>query len=245
MNAYAGLAGQYDAFTGDIPYEEFADLYEQLFSTRGKRPRVLLDLACGTGCFSRRFAKDGVSVIAADSSSEMLSIAASKESKDILYICQKAQELELYGTVDGAICCLDSLNHITDYGDFCTALKRVSMFLEKDRLFIFDVNTPFKHREVLGSNTIVKEEENAVCVWQNELSDDERTVNIYLDIFKEEENGLYSRSFDFITERAYTESEIEKALSDANLKTLEIFGEFTFEAPSPDCERAVYITKKI
>jgi hypothetical protein len=32
----------------------------------------------------------------------------------ILFLCQKAEELDLYGTVDGAICCLDSLNHITD-----------------------------------------------------------------------------------------------------------------------------------
>ena len=242
---YEKLSEVYEILNADAQYDKRYDYLKELFKKFDRMPKLLLDLACGTGCFSRRFAKDGVSVIAADSSPEMLSIAASKESKNILYICQKAQELELYGTVDGAICCLDSLNHITDYGDFCTALKRVSMFLEEDRLFIFDVNTPFKHRVVLGSNTIVKEEENAMCVWQNELSDDERTVNIYLDIFKEEENGLYSRSFDFITERAYTESEIEKALSDANLKTLEIFGEFTFEAPSPDCERAVYITKKI
>ena len=242
---YEELSEVYEILNADAQYDKRYDYLKELFKKFDRMPKLLLDLACGTGSFSRRFAKDGVSVIAADSSPEMLSIAATKESKDILYICQKAQELELYGTVDGAICCLDSLNHITDYGDFCTALKRVSMFLEKDRLFIFDVNTPFKHREVLGSNTIIKEEENAVCVWQNELSDDEMTVNIYLDIFKKEENGLYSRSFDFITERAYTESEIEKALSDANLKTLEIFGEFTFEAPSPDCERAVYITKKI
>lgn len=242
---YEELSNVYDILTADAQYDKRYSYLKELFERFDRMPTLLLDLACGTGSFSRRFANDGVSVIGADSSPEMLSVAASKACKDILYICQKAQELELYGTVDGAICCLDSLNHITDYGDFCTALKRVSMFLEEDRLFIFDVNTPFKHRELLGNNTIVKEEENAVCIWQNELLNDEKTVNIYLDIFKEEENGLYSRSFDFITERAYTESEIEKALSDANLKTLEIFGEFTFEAPSSDCERAVYITKKI
>lgn len=242
---YEELSNVYDILTADAQYDKRYSYLKELFERFDRMPTLLLDLACGTGSFSRRFANDGVSVIGADSSPEMLSVAASKACKDILYICQKAQELELYGTVDGAICCLDSLNHITDYGDFCTALKRVSMFLEEDRLFIFDVNTPFKHRELLGNNTIVKEEENAVCIWQNELLNDEKTVNIYLDIFKEEENGLYSRSFDFITERAYTESEIEKALSDANLKTLEIFGEFTYEKPSSDCERAVYITKKI
>lgn len=242
---YEELSNVYDILTADAQYDKRYDYLKELFERFDRMPTLLLDLACGTGSFSRRFANDGVSVIGADSSPEMLSVAASKACKDILYICQKAQELELYGTVDGAICCLDSLNHITDYGDFCTALKRVSMFLEEDRLFIFDVNTPFKHRELLGNNTIVKEEENAVCIWQNELLNDEKTVNIYLDLFKEEENGLYSRSFDFITERAYTEDEIENALNEANLKKIEIFGEFTYEKPSFDCERAVYITKKI
>lgn len=242
---YEELSNVYDILTADAQYDKRYSYLKELFKKFDRMPKLLLDLACGTGSFSRRFANDGVSVIGADSSPEMLSIAASKDCKDILYICQKAQELELYGTVDGAICCLDSLNHITDYGDFCTALKKVSMFLEKDRLFIFDVNTLFKHREVLGNNTIVKEEENAVCIWQNELLNDEKTVNIYLDLFKEEENGLYSRSFDFINERAYTEDEIENALNEANLKKIEIFGEFTYEKPSFDCERAVYITKKI
>lgn len=242
---YEELSNVYDILTADAQYDKRYSYLKELFERFDRMPTLLLDLACGTGSFSRRFANDGVSVIGADSSPEMLSIAASKACKDILYICQKAQELELYGTVDGAICCLDSLNHITDYGDFCTALKKVSMFLEKDRLFIFDVNTLFKHREVLGNNTIVKEEENAVCIWQNELLNDEKTVNIYLDLFKEEENGLYSRSFDFINERAYTEDEIENALNEANLKKIEIFGEFTYEKPSFDCERAVYITKKI
>ena len=242
---YEELSNVYDILTADAQYDKRYSYLKELFERFDRMPTLLLDLACGTGSFSRRFANDGVSVIGADSSPEMLSVAASKACKDILYICQKAQELELYGTVDGAICCLDSLNHITDYGDFCTALKKVSMFLEKDRLFIFDVNTLFKHREVLGNNTIVKEEENAVCIWQNELLNDEKTVNIYLDLFKEEENGLYSRSFDFITERAYTEDEIENALNEANLKKIEIFGEFTYEKPSFDCERAVYITKKI
>jgi ubiquinone/menaquinone biosynthesis C-methylase UbiE len=87
-----------------------------------------------------------------------LSVAREKSAEqgnDVLYLCQDAAKLDLYGTVDGAICCLDSLNHITDYDKFCEAVSRVSLFLEKDRLFIFDVNTVYKHKEVLGNNTFV------------------------------------------------------------------------------------------
>ena len=143
---YEELSNVYDILTADAQYDKRYSYLKELFERFDRMPTLLLDLACGTGSFSRRFANDGVSVIGADSSPEMLSIAASKDCRNILYICQKAQELELYGTVDGAICCLDSLNHITDYGDFCTALKKVSMFLEKDRLFIFDVNRSEERR---------------------------------------------------------------------------------------------------
>jgi ubiquinone/menaquinone biosynthesis C-methylase UbiE len=91
----------------------------------------MLDLACGTGEFSNHFAQKGVSVIGVDISYDMLSVAREKTAEagnDILYLCQDAAELDLYGTIDGAICCLDSLNHITDYEKFCKALERVSLF---------------------------------------------------------------------------------------------------------------------
>ena len=42
--AYSGLAGCYDQFTGDVPYSEFADFYEGVFAARGEKPSLLLDL---------------------------------------------------------------------------------------------------------------------------------------------------------------------------------------------------------
>ena len=217
---YNDFAAVYDELTENVDYESRTGYLCSLFENFDKMPTLLLDLACGTGNFSNCFSKRGVSVIGVDMSYDMLSEAREKSAEqglDVMYLCQDAAELDLYGTVDGAICCLDSLNHITDYDRFCKAIARVSLFLEKDRLFIFDVNTPYKHKEILGNNTFVVENENVYCVWQNEYTEQNNTVEINLDFFTSD-GDVYYRTSESFCERAYTPNEINSAVVNAGLK---------------------------
>lgn len=243
---YNEFAYSYDALMTDVDYKKRTDYICSLFKTFDHTPTLMLDLACGTGEFSNRFAKKGVSVIGVDISYDMLSVAREKSAdagNDILYLCQDAAELDLYGTIDGAICCLDSLNHITDYERFCKAIARVSLFLEKDRLFIFDLNTPYKHREVLGNNTFVVETCDVYCVWQNEYKDN-NTVEISLDLFTPNGNG-YCRSSESFCERAYNDDEIKAALQKAGLKIEAVYEEMTQNTPTDTTQRVVYVTRKV
>ena len=169
----------------------------------------------------------GAEVIGVDMSEEMLAEArrnSAERGTDILFLCQKAEELDLYGTVDGAICCLDSLNHITDYKKLCAAINRISLFLEEDRLFIFDVNTVFKHKSILADNTFVIEDGGVYCVWQNETDRNTLITDITLDFFTEE-NGVYLRSGEEFSERAYTSEELENAILSAGLKTVAVYAD--------------------
>lgn len=244
---YNDFAYSYDALMTDVDYDKRTEYLCSLFKKFDRLPTLMLDLACGTGEFSNRFAKMGVSVIGVDISYDMLSIAREKtaqQGNDILYLCQDAANLDLYGTVDGAICCLDSLNHITNYNDFCTAIARVSLFLEKDRLFIFDVNTVYKHSEVLADKTFVIDTDNVYCVWQNGYSKNDNTVEINLDFFTREGNG-YTRTSESFFERAYTSDEIENALKKAGLKTEAVFEELTQNPPNKTTQRVVYVTRKV
>lgn len=243
---YSEFAYSYDILMQNVDYEKRADYIYSLFEKFDRAPTLMLDLACGTGEFSNRFANKGVSVIGVDISYDMLSVAREKSAEqqnDILYLCQNAAELDLYGTVDGAICCLDSLNHITDYGDFCNAIARVSLFLEKDRLFIFDLNTEYKHSCVLGNNTFVIDTNDVYCVWQNEYQGN-NTVEINLDFFTREDN-VYLRTGESFCERAYTSAEIENALNKAGLKTEAIYEEMTQNEPCDTTQRVVYVTRKM
>ena len=243
---YNDFAYSYDALMGDADYDGRAEYLCSLFKKFDRMPTLMLDLACGTGEFCNRFAKLGASVIGVDISYDMLSVAREKSAEqgnDILYLCQDAAELDLYGTIDGAICCLDSLNHITDYEKLCKAIERVSLFLEKDRLFIFDLNTEYKHREILGNNTFVIDADEVYCVWQNEY-DGKNTVSINLDFFIPDGDAYY-RSCESFSERAYTPKEIESALGKAGLRIEKIFEDMTENAPDDKTDRVVYVTRKV
>ena len=244
--SYNEFAGVYDILMKDAEYKKRTSYLSKLFKKHGKMPKLLLDLACGTGGFSIAFAKKGIEVIGVDMSEEMLSVAREKtaqEDIDVLYLCQKAEELDLYGTVDGAICCLDSLNHITDLRKLNSAIKKVSLFLEKDSLFIFDLNTEYKHKNILGDNTFVIEDEEVYCVWQNEFNEKNLTTEITLDFFIE--NGEnYIRSSEQFYERAYTKEQIEKILSNCGLSLEAVYDDLSMSEPNDESQRVIYVTKK-
>lgn len=244
--AYGIFADYYDLFTENVNYPERCEYLLSLFEKFDRRPDLLLDLACGTGGFSFEFEKHGIDVIGADMSPDMLSYARQKADEagsGILFICQRACELELHSRVDGAVCCLDSLNHITDYDELCLSIKRVAEYLERDRLFIFDVNSLYKHRRVLADNAFVYEGEGVFLAWQNELVNN-RDINIYLDFFIERD-GVYSRYSEDFTERGYSDEEICAAVSAAGLKVEAVLGEMSYDPPEDSCERIIYVTRKV
>ena len=245
---YENFASVYDRLMSDADYEKRTEYIISLFEEYDKKPTLLLDLCCGTGTFSCAFSKRGISVIGADVSEDMLSEAkekAEKENEDILFLCQNATELDLYGTVDGAVCLMDSLNHITDYEDFENAIKKVSLFLEKDRLFIFDLNTEYKAKNILGENSFISEENGVFLAWQNEYDKGNLENNIYLDFFVEKENGDYERISETVTEKVYTEEQVKNALEESGLSLVAILDDMKKTPPADKSQRVFYITRKI
>lgn len=245
---YTSFAENYDLLMQDANYKERTEYLLSVFEKYSKRPTLMLDLACGTGSFSNEFAKKGIQVIGVDISPEMLNIAREKSEKDkldVLYLCQDASQLDLYGTVDGAVCCMDSINHITEREVLKEAFKKVSLFLEPECLFVFDVNTLYKHKGVLGNNTFVLEEDNLYCVWQNEYFEDEALTEITLDFFKKLDNGQYARTEQFIEERAYTIEELTEMLENAGFSLEAVLNDMSFEPLKSDSERAVLVAKKV
>ena len=245
---YTSFAENYDLLMHDVDYTARTEYLLSVFEKYSKRPTLMLDLACGTGSFSNEFAKRDIQVIGVDLSPEMLNVArekSEKEALDVLYLCQDASELDLYGTVDGAVCCMDSINHITDINVLQEAFKKVSLFLEHDCLFVFDVNTLYKHKEVLGNNTFVLEEDNLYCVWQNEYFEDENLTEITLDFFKRDKDNIYNRCEQFIEERAYSENELTLLLASAGFSVEAIFDDMSFRPLTNTSERAIFVAKKI
>ncbi|MDD4698700.1 MAG: class I SAM-dependent methyltransferase [Oscillospiraceae bacterium] len=246
--SYDEFAGCYDFLTINVGYKARTAFLLSLFERYDRRPKLLLDMACGTAEFSTLFAKENIEVIGVDPSCAMLSVAREKICEaqvDVLLLCQKASELELYGTVDGAVCCLDSLNHITDYDELIASFKRISLFLEPQRLFIFDLNTIYKHKEVLSGQTFIYDTDEVYCVWQNSKCDENGLVNIDLDFFIPNEQDLYCRSSESFCERAYNKEQIAVCLKKSRLEVVAILGDMSYSEPSEMEERVIYVTRKV
>ena len=242
---YNRFAFFYDALMQDAKYQERTEYIVKLFNHYGKIPALLLDLACGTGGFSLPFAKLGCSVIGVDASEEMLSQAFEKRGdNDILYLCQDMTNLDLYGTVDGAICCLDSLNHITDYKALCKVFDRLSLFCEPGALFIFDMNTAYKHRNTLGNNSFVWEENGLFVSWQNSYNPKTHILSAKLDFFSPNADGSYTRSSETVCERDYSEDEINRALNNSGFDILAVLGDMSMEEPKETADRVYYVVRK-
>lgn len=248
MSNYNVFSIFYDDFTKDVKYKDRARYILKLFEKYDRKPSLMLDLACGTGNFSVEFSKSGIEVIGVDVSEDMLSVANEKNTElsiPVMYICQSAEELELFGTVDGAVCLLDSLNHIVDYNSFKKAIKNVSLFLEPNRLFIFDLNTPYKHSKILSDNSFKTRAGNTVCYWSNTYSPENNTIKVNLDFI--ERKGFFKKEThsEAFLERTFSDDEIAVALKEAKLELLDVLGENTFNAPKPNSQRNIYITRRI
>ena len=246
--SYENFAAVYDQLQGDVDYEARAEYLVGLFKKYDRLPTLLLDVACGTGGFSLPFAKKGIEVIGADPSPEMLDVAREKFAAagvEALLLCQSAEELDLYGTVDGAVCCLDSLIHIIDGDEFKRSIARIALFLEPERLFIFDVNTEYKHKNVLSGTTFATETEDVFCVWQNSECDEDGIVDISLDFFRETGDGTYERTSEDFSEKAYSHEFIEKCITEAGLETVAMLGDMSFDAPKKEEERVIYVTRRV
>ena len=101
-------------------------------------------------------------------------------------------KLDLYGTIRGAVSTFDTFNHIPDLD---TAIANAGFFMEKGGVFLFDMNTPYKHQKVLGDNAFTFEEEDASCVWRNHYNAADRKVEITVDIDYHETGEHFHEEF--------------------------------------------------
>lgn len=249
MTGYGDFAFYYDLLTENVDYEKRSEYIRNLLVAHGIDKGILLDLACGTGTLTLLLAQMGYDMIGVDASEEMLSVAQEKKMEngignEAIFLCQKMEALDLFGTVGGAVCTLDSINHVTDENTVREIFGKVSLFMEDKGIFIFDVNTPYKHKEILGDNTFVYDMDDVYCVWQNS-TDEGMLTTISLDIFeKDEQEDIYYKYSEQFCERGYELTEIRQWLEECKFEVLGIYEEMSENQVSDTTQRAVFVAKK-
>ncbi|MBQ8884105.1 MAG: class I SAM-dependent methyltransferase [Oscillospiraceae bacterium] len=244
-NGYGRFALFYDSLM-QADYDKISNRIDSLVMEFYNKRGILLDLACGTGTLCEKMAKMGYDVVGVDTSQEMLSVALDKKYDSglpIQYLCQDMRKIDMFGTIDVTVCTLDSINHLACKEDVFETFKKVSLFAEPDGLFIFDVNTPYKHKFVLADNTFVFENDEVYCVWQNFLNDD-NSVDISLDLF-EKDGESYFRASESFSEISIPLDEIKNMLCESGFEVLGVYDGYENREVSDNSERAVFVARKI
>lgn len=247
MESYGFLADSYDQLTADVCYRDWADFLERHFRKSPVPVHTVLDLACGTGSLTAELALRGYEMIGVDRSAEMLAVAAEKcrglPGEPPLFLQQSMEQLDLYGTVDACVCCLDSVNYVTRPATLQRAFSRVRLFLEPGGLFVFDVKPP-EVLQAADGEICLDETEQTYCVWRAEYAPRRRVLTYGMDIFRRGQDGNWVRGEEVHEEYAYTLDELEEALHRAGFTQVRRWGNLKLRAPRPGEERVFFTARK-
>lgn len=246
--SYGIFSSVYDILTENVEYERIADKICSLLHENGVDGGLLLDMGCGTGTLSFLLEQKGFDVIGIDASEDMLMVANEKkyeENSSALFLCQNAEELDLYGTINCAVSSLDTINHIDSIAKIQKAISLVSLFMEMDGIFIFDMNTPYKHKEILGNNTFVYDMNDVYCVWQNTYEEKAKRTDIDLDFFiKNEDDEMYERYSESFSEYSYDINCIIDIIKKCGFTLLGTSDDYSEKPVDDTTERITFICKK-
>ena len=248
MEAYTSFAAVYDTFMDNIPYEEWGAYLKSLLKEYDVKNGLVLDLGCGTGTMTEIFAEDGYDMIGIDNSEDMLEIAMEKKVEsghDILYLLQDMREFELYGTVNAVVSICDSVNYITEEEELVEVFRLVNNYLDPKGIFIFDFNTEYKYREILGDCTIAENREECSFIWDNYYYEEEKINEYELSLFiQEEDSELYRKYEETHFQKAYTYETMRRLIEESGLEFVTAYDAFTHVKPTEKSERIYMIARE-
>ena len=246
MDSYSELASCYDLFMDETPYDSWLSFILEKFEKYNVPKELVLDLGCGTGTLTEMLADCGYDMIGVDSSEEMLQQAIEKRDEsghEILYLLQDMREFELYGTVRAIVSICDSINYLLEDEDVLETFRLVNNYLDPDGIFIFDFNTVYKYKEIIGDTTIAENRENYSFIWDNYFHEDEHINEYELTIFSKE-GELYKKTNETHYQRGYTVDEMVEFIKAAGMEVLEVTDAETNETVTETSERVHIIAKE-
>ena len=246
-NAYTVLPAFYD-FLGRHPnYKRIAETVMKTYEEIGaKESGLILDLCCGTGKLTSALMALGADVIGVDGSPEMLNVAratCAKKKQNPLLLCQDMRELDLYGTVDVAVCATNSLNYLESAEDLQKVFALVHNFLTPGGLFFFDVDTLCKFETLYAHNNYVFEYKNCFCVWRNDYDKKAGECYFDVDLFIKDPDGRFTRRDEWQKQKYFSPELIEKALISAGFDLLRRGGDYEGRAPKKNDADVYYLAR--
>ena len=220
---------------------------DTLLPRYGRRPRTVLDLACGTGTAAIAHAAKGLMAVGLDRSAGMLAVARAKAREAIARCHFVRADLRAFAfsrPFDLILCAYDSLNYLTTPPELQRALVNVRAALADEGLLVCDLTTA----QAYASAPTAPETFDLGVVaytWATAWEPVTRRAVTTLSVRTREE-GREETVTELHTQRAYERAEVLDALRAAALRPLDCFaagpfGEPTLAAPTPQTARIVYV----
>ena len=244
--AYNEFAYFYDEFNGEADYDALFAYVLRKLKENGIQNGIVADFGCGTGDLTLMLSQAGYDVIAVDQSEEMLAVLRDKADQlgiadGLLLLRQNLLELDLFGTIRAAVSTFDTYSHIGPWQNFEKAIRRAAFFMEKGGVFLFDLNTPYKNRQVLGENLFTFEGPDASCRWQNHYLAEEQAVEISIDIHYNDTDEDFHEQF---KEYSYELQQVTQVLEKYGFAVQSVEDGESFGALQPDSQRFIFTSIK-
>ncbi len=239
---YKDFALIYDELMKDFNYNDWAKYIIDIWKSEGLETDSILEMACGTGNLTEIIGKNNIQIDAFDLSEDMLSIADSKlkNYSNVNLYKQDMKSFKFNRKYKSIISICDSINYITE--DLNDVFSNVYNHLEDGGLFIFDINSSYKLREVIGENIFINEDENIFYTWENNILDNK--IEFYLNFFIENDKGFYERFDELHYQRIYEEEEIIDKLKKEGFRSIDSYKAFSFEPADKTTERINFVARK-
>ena len=244
MAAYSDFATLYDRLMDDVDYEGWSAYYLRLLERSGARIQKLCDCACGTGAMSVRFAQRGLRVTGVDLSGEMLEQAqrrARQTGVQVIFARQDMCALQLPRPVDALVCACDGVNYLLDDDRLLAFFRRAYDSLRPGGALAFDISSAWKLEHVLGDGFFGEERDELAYLWSNRWDPVTRTVTMDLTFFVRRPDDLYRRFTEVHVQKAHEPDHLAKLLNESGFKSVQFFGDRTFDAPGPEESRIHFL----
>ena len=245
MEQYVSLAGIYDDNI-NMDYTKWAGFVKQVFNRENLdiKDCKSLELGCGSGNMTLELKRMGFDIIGLDISQEMLQVASEKALSSymkIMFINQDMVSFQINRSFKGVFSFCDVINYVTEEERLLECFRRVYSCLESGGVFIFDISSEHKLKDMIGNNTFTRNEENLCYIWDNYFEGNQ--LEMYITFFVKQ-GKLYKRLEERHLQRAYGVEEIKDLLVRAGFKSIESYDDYSFNDINKDTLRISFVAKK-
>lgn len=136
--AFSKTAAYYDMLYQDKKYTEEALYIYSLLQKYAPGGKKILELGCGTGCYTREFVKLGCEVQGVDICAEMLNIATQRSEPGTVFTVGDMRTFRAGRIFDAVISMFHVVSYLPGNNDLDQAFRAVAEHLEPGGVFLFD-----------------------------------------------------------------------------------------------------------